>query len=91
MVTLHRLSNHKVRICMYPDHAPPHFHVVAPDWSAMFTIDTLEMLRVNGRPPRSEREEVHAWANENKKYLRSKWERLNERDTEVEDSSDANH
>lgn len=74
-----RLSNAK--ICIFPgDHAPPHFHLMGPGWTAMIEIASLELLR--GKAPRRDLAEAVAWAlvPENLALLASEWRRLNERE-----------
>jgi Domain of unknown function (DUF4160) len=78
MPVIVRLSNHRVRICMYPDHAPPHFHLLGPGWSAQINLQTLQVMR--GSPPAQYLAECVEWAVANKPLLISEWESLNERD-----------
>ena len=78
MPTIYRLSNVKARVCMFPDHAPPHFHLLGPGWAAVVDIRTLKVTR--GHAPRGELKEVLAWAATNKRLLLSKWNELNERE-----------
>jgi len=63
---------------MYPDHAPPHFHLLGPGWAAQIHLRTLEVMR--GAPPRAFLDEVREWATANREFLDAEWERLNERD-----------
>ncbi len=78
MPTLHRLSSHNVRICMFPDHAPPHFHVIGRGWSAK--IDLRDLSIIVGGGPAAPIKEALDWASQNRQYLRTKWNQLNERD-----------
>jgi hypothetical protein len=78
MPTLYRLAGEKVRICMYPDHAPPHFHLGGPSWSAQIDLRTLEVMR--GDPPAKHLREARKLAADNLEWLWQKWEELNERD-----------
>ena len=48
MPELYRFRS-KYRICMYPDHAPPHFHVYGPGCAACFTSEGFELMRGNCR------------------------------------------
>ena len=49
-----RLTNCK--ICIYSgDHAPPHFHVRGPGWSASIMLGSLLVLEGAWTPGRSER------------------------------------
>jgi len=74
-----RLTNCKV--CMYAgDHAPPHFHVRGPGWTASITIASFRILK--GRGPKADLEEAIKWAMmpNNMYRLAYEWRRLNERD-----------
>jgi hypothetical protein len=62
---------------MYPDHAPPHFHLLGPGWSAVVEIDGLTLSR--GWAPPRELGEALEWARDNHRLLAEKWEELNER------------
>jgi hypothetical protein len=70
--------NSKVKLCMYPDHAPPHFHLYGPGWSAVVDLATLTVRR--GRAPRVELAEALQWAQSNMPLLTAQWTKLNERD-----------
>jgi len=38
-----------VRIVIHTrDHAPPHVHAIAPDAEAVFNLNTMELIRVDG-------------------------------------------
>ena len=66
---------------MYPDHAPPHFHVRGPGWSVVVNIKGFKVAR--GRPPKKAKKELARairWAKDNKALLVAEWERLSERD-----------
>jgi hypothetical protein len=79
MPTIVRLN--QCRICVYSgDHAPPHFHAVGPDWTAVIEIASLELIK--GEGPIGALREVVEWAQdpENLALLSSEWKRLNERD-----------
>jgi uncharacterized protein DUF4160 len=79
MPEIARLSNAK--ICIFPgDHAPPHFHLKGPGWTAAIEITTLEILR--GKAPRADLLEAIQWAivPENSALLAREWRRLNERE-----------
>lgn len=79
MPTVARLS--QCKICVYAgDHAPPHFHVVGPDWSVVIEIASLDLVK--GRGPRSALAEVVEWVEkaENLALLAAEWKRLNDRE-----------
>jgi uncharacterized protein DUF4160 len=79
MPEIHRLSN-RVKVCMYPDHAPPHFHLRGPGWSAMFDLRTFAVIRADRGIPKREIKRAQEWASVNAEFLEQEWERLNERD-----------
>lgn len=60
------------------DHAPPHFHVIGPEFHALIKIRDLQVLR--GRISRKAYVEVLAWAEDREDELMAEWRRLNERD-----------
>lgn len=62
---------------MYPDHAPPHFHLLGLGWSALIRIDSLTVTR--GWAPASELREALEWARTNRQFLEARWAELNER------------
>jgi hypothetical protein len=62
---------------MYPDHMPPHFHLLGPGWSAVVRISTLTIAR--GWAPPAELREALDWARANPRVLAAKWAELNER------------
>jgi hypothetical protein len=55
----------------YNDHAPPHFHAEYAEDEALFTIDTLEVLR--GGVPRRVRALVVEWATLHHDELVANW------------------
>jgi len=58
------------------DHNPPHFHAYYGDDSAIFAIDTLEVLK--GKLPPRVKGLVVEWAELHKKELEINWELLKE-------------
>ena len=60
------------------DHAPPHFHVIGPDFHAVVGILDLQVQR--GTISRKAYAEVIEWAAANTAPLMAEWRRLNERD-----------
>jgi hypothetical protein len=77
MPQIHRFTG-KVKICMYPDHAPPHFHLRGPGWSVVVRLSDLTVMR--GKAPPGELARMRTWARANRELLDAEWERLNERD-----------
>lgn len=57
----------------FSDHAPPHFHAEYGEDEAVYTIETLEVLR--GGLPRRAHGLVIEWASLNREDLRSNWMR----------------
>jgi hypothetical protein len=60
----------------YNDHGPSHFHALYGDHEAVYTIDTLEILR--GYLPRRAHSLVLEWATLHRIELRTNWERARE-------------
>ena len=56
----------------FNDHAPPHFHAEYGEHEAVYTIETLEMLR--GQLPRRAHGMVVEWASLHRGELRRNWE-----------------
>lgn len=74
--TVHRIGKLLIQL-FADDHAPPHFHVDAPNGKAMVRIDTLEIHR--GSLTRRDYEAARDWASQNRELLINEWNRLNER------------
>lgn len=55
----------------YSDHAPPHFHAEYGGNEAVYTIDTLELIR--GSLPRRAHGLVVEWASLHREDLRANW------------------
>ena len=55
----------------YSDHAPPHFHAEYGGNEAVYTIDTLELIR--GSLPRRAHGLVVEWASLHRADLRANW------------------
>lgn len=55
----------------YNDHAPPHFHAEYGEHEAVYTIETLEILR--GKLPRRAHSMVVEWATLYREELRENW------------------
>lgn len=76
MPTVHRMGKHKIQV--FPDHAPPHFHVKKKGCcSYKVEIGTWKILR--GTACRAHGE-IIGWACDNADVLLAKWTELNERD-----------
>jgi hypothetical protein len=76
MPTLQRFGAIVVR--MYADdHAPPHFHIEAPDFEVLVRISDLSIYAGEARP--AQIAEVLRWADRERSALALKWAELNER------------
>jgi hypothetical protein len=72
MPRLARFAN--AEIAMFSaDHNPPHFHVLGREGAAQVSIETLEVIAINGRV---DLREALDWAAANKALLRAKWNEL---------------
>lgn len=77
---VHDLGHSRAKIHVYAgDHAPPHFHVVGPDWSVSIAMSTYKQLGIRGNPPAVALAAAIAWAKANAIFLRGKWDENNER------------
>lgn len=56
----------------FNDHSPPHFHAEYGEYEAVYTIETLELLR--GGLPRRAHSLVVEWASLYRNELRENWE-----------------
>ena len=56
----------------FNDHSPPHFHAEYGEHEAVYTIETLEILR--GNLPRRAHGMVVEWATFHRNELRENWE-----------------
>jgi hypothetical protein len=76
MTTLQRFGAVVVR--MYADdHAPPHFHIEAPDFEVLVRISDLTIYAGDARP--AQIAEVLRWARGEREALALRWAELNER------------
>lgn len=66
----------------FNDHAPPHFHAEYAGDEAVYTIETLEVLR--GQLPRRAHGMVVEWASLNRHELFDNWRRARAMETLVE-------
>ncbi len=75
MVTLYRIG--KLRISVYADHAPPHFHVRTPEGDSV--VDLASLREVAGNANRKALSQAIAWAlqPENRHLLERTWGELN--------------
>jgi hypothetical protein len=75
--TFHRFSGFRLDV-RSRDHAPPHFHVIGPDFHVLIGIRDLQVI--GGTIPRKAYAEAVAWAADHIDDLLAEWCRLNERD-----------
>jgi hypothetical protein len=57
------------------DHAPPHFHIEAPDFEVLVRLSDLSVMAGEARP--GQIAEVLDWAEDQREALASKWIELN--------------
>jgi|GEM_PF-272301 len=58
------------------DHNPPHFHAMIAEYEELIVISDLSTY--SGSIPSRHRKKVINWAPNNKSYLNSEWNRLND-------------
>ncbi len=76
MPTLQRFGAIAVRMYV-DDHAPPHFHIEAPDFEVLVRLSDFAVIAGDARP--GQIAEVLEWAAEQRGALALKWSELNER------------
>ena len=64
-----------IKIQVFADHNPPHFHAVIGEFEVLVSISTLEVLE--GSMRRKDLEKVLAWAKAHKKEIEDEWQRIN--------------
>ena len=74
MNTLYR--NGKLKLSVYADHNPPHFHVRTPDGESLVLLET-HAEKPGGKANRKLLAEAISWAIANKSLLETEWNRLN--------------
>lgn len=70
MPTIKDFGTFKVHM-FFRDHAPPHFHVVGPDFRARVRI--ADAMILDGSMPAPVSRRVRRWAAANRALLESKW------------------
>ena len=58
----------------YDDHNPPHFHAIHGEDEALFSIETLEIIK--GKLPKKAILQVVQWAFLNRSQLKKNWEKV---------------
>lgn len=65
----------KVKISVYADHAPVHFHVRTPDGDS--AVDLATMTELAGHANRKLLAKAITWALANKPVIQAEWDKLN--------------
>ncbi|MDD2611020.1 MAG: DUF4160 domain-containing protein [Giesbergeria sp.] len=65
----------KMKISVYADHAPPHFHVRTPDGDS--AVDLATMMELAGCANRKLLAKAIAWALANRSLIEAEWNQLN--------------
>jgi len=73
MSTIYR--DGKMKISVYADHAPVHFHVRTPDGDSAIDLETMTELA--GCSNRKLLAKAIAWAMVNKPVIQAEWDKLN--------------
>jgi hypothetical protein len=76
MPALQRFGAVVVRIYA-DDHAPPHFHIEAPDFEVLVRVSDFSIIAGAARP--GQIAEALRWAEKEREALALKWAELNER------------
>ena len=74
MTTVRRFGN--LRLAIFVDHNPPHFHILGPDCSLVVNLRTFEIVEGNREPAKIAH--VLDWARANADTLWRLWRELNE-------------
>jgi len=65
-----------IKIYVYlRDHNPPHFHALYAEYEELIEIKSLKTY--TGSIPKTQREKVIAWAENNSNYIIEKWKEYN--------------
>lgn len=65
-----------IKIQVFADHRPPHFHAVKGEYEVLVAVADLKVRQ--GSMRRSDLNKVLAWAEANKAEIEDEWNRLNE-------------
>lgn len=65
----------RLKISVYADHAPPHFHVRTPDGDS--TVDLETLAETAGNANRKLLVRAIAWALANRPLIEAEWKKLN--------------
>lgn len=64
-----------IKIQVFANHAPPHFHAVIGEFEVLISIRTLEVLR--GSMRRKDLDKVLEWAKAHRQDIENEWNRIN--------------
>ncbi|MER9304117.1 DUF4160 domain-containing protein [Mesorhizobium sp. M0293] len=64
-----------IKIQVFADHNPPHFHAVKAEFEVLISIGSWEILQ--GSMRRSDLDAVMDWAKTHETELRNEWRRIN--------------
>jgi len=73
VITLYREGN--LKISVYADHNPPHFHVVTPEGESV--VDLSTMMEIRSGANRKLVVKAIQWALKNQPLIEAEWNRLN--------------
>ena len=65
-----------IKIQVFADHNPPHFHAVIAEFEVLIRLSDFKVLQ--GSMRRSDLDKVIAWAKEHKEEIENEWNRLND-------------
>jgi len=65
----------KLKIAVYADHNPPHFHVMTPEGESVVDLATLTEIQTGAG--RKQLAKAIAWALAHRAELLAEWQRLN--------------
>jgi len=73
MISLYRDGN--LKISVYADHNPPHFHVITPEGESI--VDLATMTEIRSGANRKLLIKAIQWALKNHEQIETEWNRLN--------------
>jgi len=73
MITIYRDGN--LKISVYADHNPPHFHVITPQGASV--VDLVTMTEIQTGANRKLLVKAIQWALKNHVLIETEWNRLN--------------
>lgn len=73
MPTIAKIDGIKIQV--FADHNPPHFHVVFAEYEILISIPGLEVLQ--GSMPRAQLDKALSWARVHMRDIENEWDRIN--------------